>query len=392
MKTIKLMATLFLFLSLLFGYTSCDDEFVDETTDEEIVDPGEGDNDGDTGEGDGENPGEGDNGGETDPNDNRPVIEGKVFTSQLELYGEDYPEGVIVRNCTIQNTGGYGILMGAIKNVTISNCIIRDIKHAGIAIWEEDEADNITIEDCEIYNIQSDGIRFGQKQYNVVIKNNKIHDAGLSGTGGRHGIYVMCRDFLIEGNTIYNCTGGSGISARSCGTIKKNKIYDGLDGIFVGSDHPAFNGTVLMENNVIYDNSRENIRLSLDPSSTNSPYGSFVIRFNTVISSSSKAPISGNTWKSEETELEAYGNLLVRTDGGNSFIESSGSNPFIENNNLTSTGDVGFVDFAGRNLHLSSGSKALNYAVGVADFPADDYDRTDVRKGSSLDAGAYELN
>ena len=62
-----------------------------------------------------------------------------------------------------------------------------------------------------------------------VVRGNVIHDIGLGATrlqAPRHGMYLKAADILVEGNTIYNCFFGSGISLRNADVIRNNRIWN----------------------------------------------------------------------------------------------------------------------------------------------------------------------
>ncbi|MCT4604350.1 MAG: right-handed parallel beta-helix repeat-containing protein [Marinifilum sp.] len=397
MKTIKKMSTLLLLLSLFVGYTSCDGELIDETTDEEVVDPGEEDNNTDEEEEGGSEGEDGDdnNEGETDQDGDRPVIEGQTFTEQMIIDGEEN-NGLIIRNCTFENTGDHGIIIKNVDDLLIQNCTFRNLKYTAIRFWHDCESNNVIVEDNEIYNIDANGIHSAETHYNTIIRNNKIYDVALEPEYGSHGMYFYGKDFLIEGNTVYNVGvqvgKGAGINVRTAGIVRKNKVYNAhKHGISYSCNHPGYNGTLLIENNVVYDNKQRGINIYDGPDE--SKIGKAIIRFNTVISTSNEAPIWINTGGYPNATFEVYANVLINTGGSSVFVKGSSSHPIeFESKNLTATNDVGFENFEARDLRIKSSSSAKNYAVGLSDYPKDDINNADVRKEKSLDAGAYEVD
>jgi hypothetical protein len=110
------------------------------------------------------------------------------------------------------------------------------------------------------------------------------------------------------------------------------------------------------------------------------------VRFNTIVTDS-KSPIGVNDDLNDVT-LQFDGNILVRMDGQSTFIFSS--NNFTSTNNLTSSGDIGFVNFGGRDLHINTTSTAVGFSSGIATFPTDDIDGN-TRDAADMEAGADEL-
>lgn len=214
------------------------------------------------------------------------IIENKTFKNGLALKNKN---NVIIRNCTISNpTGQHCLLLEECSNISVENCTIksagndtnydidkrtgdfnpdyifcnflshgiyiRNSKHIkvlnseimdtmgqGIRVHGNDntKTSDITIEGCRICYTYDDGIKFSvdkdqEPAENApfkggIIRNNVLHDIGLGMTRlpfARHGMYLKTADVLVEGNTIYNCFYGSGISLRNAGIIRNNKIFN----------------------------------------------------------------------------------------------------------------------------------------------------------------------
>ncbi len=212
------------------------------------------------------------------------IIENKTFSDGLTIQGKNR---VLVRNCQIR---GKGVFISNSEQVTILNCQIQHIGGPGISgYYSEDllpkntpdhpqlrhnaserrngilimNSSDITIHGCEIFDVFGQGILAVLRQneniknitisenriayiwddgiliqssdplqsppQGVVIRNNVIHDIGLGLTQlgfARHGMYLKARDVLVEGNTIYNCFYGQGISLRNAGIVRNNKIWN----------------------------------------------------------------------------------------------------------------------------------------------------------------------
>lgn len=214
------------------------------------------------------------------------IIENKTFEKGLHLKGK---KNIIIRNCNISNPNGtHCLFLDECENITIENChiksagndtnydidkrtgdfnpdyifctfvnhgvYIKNSKHVkimnseimdtmgqGIRVHGSDNTrtSDITIEGCRICYTYDDGIKFSidkdqEPAENApfkggVIRNNVLHDIGLGMTRlpfARHGMYLKTADVLVEGNTIYNCFYGSGISLRNAGIIRNNKIFN----------------------------------------------------------------------------------------------------------------------------------------------------------------------
>lgn len=321
------------------------------------------------------------------------LINGETFNQTLLVDGHDY-DNLIIENCTFENIDGDGLQIRDVDNLIIRNCIFKDIDGNAIRFRNSGSSNEVSIENNEIYNITHNGILSYETHENTTINDNLIYNIGTDGSGSlagspHHGIYFQGPNFLIENNTIYDVINNNGncISIRSYGTIRSNKLYGATKhGISYYSDHPGLDGLLLVENNFIYDNSSRGSNLQTDGNSENH-IGSAIIRFNTIITTNKSC--IGVSSDMSDLSVEAYGNILIRTDNGTNYIDSS--DPVTQNQNLQSSTDIGFVNFNLRDLHITASSSAIDFAVGLTNYPLLDIDG-DTRNSTSLDAGADEKN
>ncbi len=382
-KVIAVMMILAMYLS----FASCDDEFVEDPNSTEDVDPIDDENtDDDSTASDTTN-------GTKD--ENRAVIENKVFNETLIIDGHDN-DSLIIRNCTFENISSFGLLIKNVDELIVKDCIFRNIGNSAINLGVNEVSTNVTIDNNEIYDVVQNGIMVFQTHIRPIITNNKIYDVATYPDGGPHGIYCRGRDFIIEGNTIHNVgvagDHGSGISVRTYGTVRGNKVYAAQrNGISYSSDRAGYDGTLLVENNVVYDNMKRGINIYSGPNE--SKIGKAIIRFNTVISTNDHEPIFVDSGYYPDATFEVYGNVLLNLGTASRFAFASSSHPFeVESHNLTSNADIGFVNLTNRDLHILSDSEANDYAIGVLDFPKSDIDNAIDRIENSLDAGACSVD
>ncbi len=140
---------------------------------------------------------------------------------------------------------GYGIQLVNCTQTIVKNSKIIDVFGQGVRITGDNNqtTSDITIESNRIAYIYDDAVKFEVKGdqndqspelaklpfKGGVVRNNIIHDIGLGVTRlpfARHGMYLKAADILVEGNTIYNCFYGSGISLRNAGIIRNNTIWN----------------------------------------------------------------------------------------------------------------------------------------------------------------------
>ena len=366
---------------------------------------------------------------QTIQNLNGVLIENCVFkdmTASKALYINNCTN-VMVRNCTIQNITGpagatnYALDVNNFKNVTIDNVVIehhRSGGHPSALHIDGALSENITVKNCTIFDVDGNGISTqgtstvdaepGKSTHDrpipgTKILNNLIYDTGLdpdlAGNSPKHGMYIKAWDCLIEGNTVYNCYDGQGLSVRSTGVVRGNTVYNCKSGPFCyWAQKPAGpSQKLIVENNLFYQTKNltsgatlhTDVRLcAINPWQTSSgfKYDDFTVRYNTVIlysevQTSSTIPVIyiGNNYNN----AKVYGNLIVdlRTVAGaprylstawgstsTSTLAKNSSNYMV--NNLNDFLNPGSNDF-----RLKETSAARGYASGET--------------GYSVDAGAY---
>ena len=224
------------------------------------------------------------------------VIENLVLTDTLILSGHQW-DNTLIRNVTIQNVAGDGIMLRDVANVRIENVTINNVSGDGIKLSTLGSTSNVVIIGNTITNVGADGINAGQRKADGVdhtglqILNNTIDTTGLgsSGTGLVHGLYIQSTDFLIQGNRILNSTDGDAISVRSSGIVRDNFIENTYNsGIAYFADNfKGLSAQLIIEENTII-NSGTGTRMS-DINLMNIPSGqlsaavkNFIIRNNVL--------------------------------------------------------------------------------------------------------------
>ncbi len=188
------------------------------------------------------------------------VIENLVLTDTLTLSGHEW-DNTLIRNVTIQNVTGDGIMLRDVANVRIENVTINNVSGDGIKLSTLGSTSNVVIIGNTITNIGADGINAGQRKADGVdhtglqILDNTIDTTGLrsSGTGLVHGLYIQSSDFLIQGNRILNSTDGDAISVRSSGVVRGNFIENAYNsGIAYFADNfKGLSAQLIIEENTI---------------------------------------------------------------------------------------------------------------------------------------------
>lgn len=331
----------------------------------------------------------------TEASDNPPgnwktIIKGQEFTSMIKLTSSAENDTLII-DCKIHDTGSDdGIYLRDVNNVYIKNCEIYNVGGSGIRLGSGGSTSNVTIEGNTIYNTIENGISVAQRyesgidHKNLRILNNIIHDTATPGDDKHHGIYVQSQDSLIEGNTVYNCNGGNGISIRSSGIVRKNKLWniDGTPIKYYGDHMKGPSDLLLIENNIAYDSGESVIRIG-DIVSSSLAVSNFVVRFNTAISFDSSVYTFENNLP--QYNVSVYGNILINTKSSSRIVTGALD---YDSRNYKSTSLEGFSNSTSPyDFHLKEGHPATGFATGESDFPEEDIDG-DSRSSDHLNAGA----
>ncbi len=113
---------------------------------------------------------------------------------------------------------------GYVFYVTADHWIIKDLKmKSGSKGLILDNANNVTIENVEVFDIASEAIHLRDGSSNTIIKNCYIHHVGIKNPGNGEGIYIGSDakehkdnfDPYCNNTTISDCTFGPNISAEA---------------------------------------------------------------------------------------------------------------------------------------------------------------------------------
>lgn len=295
-------------------------------------------------------------------------------TTTLSVIGHQN-DGMVIENIVIHDTGGDGIVLRDVDNVTIRNCEIYNVSE-GIAFSSLGNTKNVTIENCNIHDTGRNGIIVkqhpGYNQTGVVIRNNVITNTGTSSTSGAyHGIYMQATDNVIMGNVIDTST-GNGVSIRSSGYVGSNKISNTAKSCvrYFSDNVTGATKKLQVENNLCVNPAGDYPAISILWGANPAVVTDFAIRFNTIIGGMSSFQVQSSQFST--AQVAVYGNLFTKAL----------STTYIDYNagNLLTT-----VPFSA-DYSLSAGDPAIGYAAGVRDWPAVDIDGKTRR---TVDAGAF---
>ena len=262
------------------------------------------------------------------------------------------PHHITLKNSTVRNHwGGQGIQVAGSYH-TFSNLKVHDIgKDTFDHGFYIDRADHVTVENSEIYNIKSAGIKFGETAMNYgIARNNIIHDFGLGqeatsastqGGGTGFSISIGATNIMIYNNIIYN--NKSPATCNNCPGIQlwkgdRNKVY----------------------NNVVYNMG---------------PHQGIMVSHMTNVD------VTNNivTESTPNFKNEGFGGTWTL---GNNLCDVSGPGCSI-------VGYPKFINPAGNDFHLQSTSPAINAGATLSEVTTD-FDGILRPQGSGYDIGAYE--
>jgi len=335
------------------------------------------------------------------------IIENQDIVDKTLVLEGSSGSNVLIINSRIYGTKPYkdiatptydGITLRNVNNVYIKDSAIYNIPGHGIVLRSTGSTSNVTIDNNKIYNILDTGIlpkaeiSKGVVHSNLVIKNNEIYNVG--GNDKDHGIYIYAGDALIQDNTIYN-SAGNGISIRSSGTIRGNKIWDTQKScIRYFNDHESGPSKILtIENNICdttFGPDYPLISLRYSPDGLMSYLvDDYIIRFNTLVSTSASNPgIMVESGEFDSKNVRVYGNIAINTGNQSKAIIPT----YIDylSRNYTSNSTSMFVKGSKPyDVRLTENAPAINFASGEPSFPNIDLSGK-VRTANHLDAGAYQ--
>jgi hypothetical protein len=268
-----------------------------------------------------------------------------VVLHAAETSGNTYP---------VQITGSYFRLHGFV----IENGL--GTSDANVYLWGG--ANHIELSANEIRYGQDLGIFAAPTTRHLQILGNRIHDNGRNHVAGQHqshGIYIEGGDDLIANNVIYDHPYGFGIQIYPTNqdtiVVGNTIAATAYSSIVVGGWGGVSNITI--RNNVLYPSAESYGGDYGVQMASACPTGPVTIDHNVI-----------------------YGYKVAPVDGRCSRVDSSGGNTLA---------DPLFVDYSRRDLHLRSGSPAVDQAASAWSYLTDADGHSRAGHGAP-DVGAFE--
>jgi len=310
-------------------------------------------------------------------------------TSSHPLTIAGYPnDGSLAVQLNVGASGANGITLTSQSYLIFDNLIL-DAAGAGAAAFKiTNTAHHIRLQNSEIRNAGTQGIlantgQFGSGSnpgFNEFIHlhvHHNGHDPQFD-----HGIYLATSDSLIEGCDIHdNANLGvhmfNGVNGSNTNNIiRRNRVHNNGVGVLLGDGNNN-----IAYNNLVYANGA-GIQIR-NGGSNNQAYN------NTV--SGNSGGDSGGACVLNVNDNSAicnnicWGNELDAITGGGSL------NPRACNNSSNLFRNPNFVNAAGGDFHLQSGSPAIDTGVSLAGIFTDDFEGNSRPVGTAWDIGAYEF-
>jgi parallel beta-helix repeat protein len=344
-------------------------------------------------------------------------IRSGTYAERIYSQGQTVPNGTDWNNpvtmsgytgetVTITGASDGVITFGAGAPVTyfVINNVVLDASGKANGFATGNDSNNIRISNSEIKNAREQNIISGCYFFEVL--NTKIHDAGYFGGNTPcteqafadcYGLYVTGHDNLFEGNEIYD-NGGYGLHLFNTGhtdvsdNIIRNNIFHG-NGFFPdargGTEWSAFilssGSNNQAYNNIVYGNIKGMLVAFATGSTNNQVYNNTVYNNTTlgieVQGSASGTVIRNNIYYNNATNMVDDG---VSTTLSNNLCNATLSG-------LCTGGNPAFVNAAGNDFHLQSGSDALDAGFNLSGVFTTDFDGVTRPQGLAYDIGAYEF-
>ncbi|MEO1052303.1 MAG: right-handed parallel beta-helix repeat-containing protein [Bacteroidota bacterium] len=343
------------------------------------------------------------------------VYDGLDQSTQLQVQDK---QNVLIINSNIHDVHGAknALEIENCKNVLIINNTISGHRFEGHgnALQIRYGSENVIIENNEIFDCDGTGISTAGSStvccphdnpvLGCIIRGNIIHDIGKYpdpvGNSPKHGMYIKAQDVLIEDNIVYNSYDGQGLSVRSTGIVRGNKVWNCKNWPFAywPQKEGGPSDKLIIENNVFYQDGNYDGPLSpsgilVISNSNGFKFNNFVVRFNTLVRFKDAAHTRQMLFMATETysNVKVYGNILIdELPEGPKHFRGEEDCSYLDKN-FTSTSLEGFKDADSRDFRLTPSHPAIGYATGVQEeFPSSDREGNP-RTPASIDAGAYQL-
>lgn len=334
------------------------------------------------------------------------VIDGSgISLSKRGLIHIWYTDYVRVKGLRIQYSRQEGIYIKSASNIEILDNSTYSTAKSGVGVWASSyvlvDGNDIELMCNPTSLCSEENISVAESSHHVIISNNHVHDGPTipGGFAGGEGINVKqgSHDVVIAGNVVHDLQKlGFGLDAWDRYTYNveyyNNVAYRTKYGFIVSAERGGTTENVRLYNNVAYDipyagfaiphwsgttdGPKRNIQF-VNNTSYNNGYG-----FWTQTGLVEDVLIRNNIFSQNDTSVRLDSGSAAETIVDHNLFDGGGTY-----GDYQVVGDPLFVDPAGADFHLQSGSPAID-AGSSLNAPDDDFDG-DLR-GAAVDIGADE--
>ena len=312
-----------------------------------------------------------------------------------------------VSGINIQHSNGAGIFVGYSNNIRIDNNHTYDTVKSGVGVWA---SNNVLVDGNDIalacnahsnYSASEENISIAAQSSNVEVKNNIVHQAANipDGYAGGEGINVKdgAHDVKIHNNIVHLDERQDGLPSNRLAfgldgwssetynvSFYNNVAYNNLYGFVIESERGGTVHDIQVYNNIAYNNGTGFLIPNWVQNETSLKKNVY------FINNTSYKNTTGFNINSVKIENIVIRNNIIWESGTVIRIGSTIPTSHITADHNLIGVDPKFVNPAGANFHLQSGSPAINSGSSLG-APSSDFDNNPRPQGAGYDIGAFEI-
>ncbi|HPD48141.1 MAG TPA: NosD domain-containing protein [Anaerohalosphaeraceae bacterium] len=202
------------------------------------------------------------------------IIDGLVIAGYVNEgitayeYDPDYIDGIVVRNCTIEDCGNSGVSIRRARDSVVEDCIVRRVGQFGIYMAR---GSNGTIQRCDVKDSERTNIYMATMERSRLLHNVCRGSSGVHGNG--MAVYIDSKTILIA----YNYFQNSNLALQSIqDVVVYANVVEEACSLWPDDSGPTHGYHVYLHNTLMSS-------ISLNNNAENVPYPNYVI-FNNVLS------------------------------------------------------------------------------------------------------------
>lgn len=330
-----------------------------------------------------------------------PNISNLTGTANSPTIIQAYPGDTVI----LQSSGTYS---GRVYIISCHYLVFDgfEVTNVNEGIYVQGQSTYVTIQNCKVHNVGQEAIQIFEQSHHINVLNNTLYDLGKQNANWGEGVYVgmgsgapgdFTHDVLVQGNVIHdNGSEACDIKANTYNvTIDGNIIYKSnsvgepgsinIHQMCYGAICPPQEPKHVVKNNIVYNVLSESA-IYIGTSATvynNIVYGS-VPSCGIYVDST-----DAYSRKIYHNTIDLSSSVAVCVSGSPNLDVRNNIGPTSYTKNIA-TKAAHFVNAAGRDYHLVSGSAPINAGDNLTSIVPTDKDGISRPQGSAPDIGAYE--